>query len=148
LERSTDVPIDENQKRSIACSLILLDETLCLFEDYARGREVHSVLYEEQNPLTNRQRKNLLAEIGRVRALMRQIKSALGLPTRLTDVVKRIWGHSAVFLDVVTEMESKSLRGYGQVAPELAAYVDPKAQMLLDCLRRITSIVGGENENE
>jgi hypothetical protein len=147
LEQSQIISINENQKRSIACSLVLLDETLCLLEDYARGREIHSVLYEECNRLTDRQRKNLLAEIGRVRVLMRQMKGELELPTRVTNVGKRIWGHSAVFQDVVAEMESKTLRGYGQVAPGLAAYLDPKAKMLLDCLQTITSIVGGANEN-
>lgn len=140
-----EIPISESQTRSMATSLALLDETLCLFEEYGNGREVHSVCYEERNRLTSRQRKALLAEIKRVREQMARMKRDLRLPTKVEDVGKRIWGHSAGFWETVAEMKSKRLRGYGEVSPVLAEYLDAMVQRLLEQLQRISSITGGGN---
>jgi hypothetical protein len=137
------IEINKNQRRSLAVSLAMLDEVLCLFEEYARGRELHSVCYEERNRLTARQRRDLLVEIERVRAQMRQIKDELGLPPRVEDVGKRIWGHSAAFWEVLAEMKSKRLRGYGEVSANLAAYLDPRVEKLLQCVQGISAIAEG-----
>jgi len=145
VDAARPIPINESQSRSIATSLALLDEALCLFEEYGRGREVHSVCYEERNRLTARQRKALLSEIKRVREQMARMKRDLRLPAKVEDVGKRIWGHSAGFWDTLAEMESKRLRGYGDVSPALAEYLDPAAQRLLEQLQTISSIAAGGN---
>ena len=138
--------INENQKRSIASSLALLDEVLCLFAEYANGREVHSVCYTERNRLTQRQREKLLTEIQRIREQMRQIKRELKLPVSVEDVAKKIWGHSAAFWEVVAEMESKRLKGYGEISASLAGYLDPQVTELMGCLQTMSGIAGGDGD--
>jgi len=140
------IPTNESQKRSVATSLALLDETLCLFEEYARGREVHSICYEERNRLTADQRKILLRQIEAVRDHMRQIKDDLGLGTRVEDVGNRIWGQGVGFWEMLAEMQSKHLKGYGKVDPALAEYLDLKAEQLLEQLQAISGIAGARNE--
>jgi len=144
--RDRNIPINENQRRSIAATLALLDEALCLFEEYGRGREVHSVCYEERNRLTTKQRKRLMGEIGRLRDEMRQIKEDLDLPPKIEDVGKSIWGHSAGFWAIVAEMESKRLKGYGPVASALAAYLDPRVEKLMQNVQGLSAIAGGTND--
>ena len=139
------IEINENQRRSIASSLALLDEALCLFEEYGRGREVHSVCFEERNRLTAKQRKRLLGEIAKLRDEMRQIKEDLGLPCRVEDVGKMIWGHSAGFWEMLAELESKRLRAYGEVSADLAEYLDPRAESLLERVQGLSAIAGGTN---
>jgi hypothetical protein len=134
--------INENQRRSIATALGLLDETLCLFEAYANGREVRSVCYEEQNRLTARQRRDLLRVIGRFRAVMEEMKQTMNLPSTVVDVRQRIWGHAAGFWEVLAELDSKRLRAYGPVSSDLAAYLDPRVQRLLDDLMRLSTTIG------
>ena len=138
--------INDSQRRSIATTLALLDEALCLFEEYGRGREVHSVCYQERNRLTARQRKRLLAEIERLRGDIRQIKEDLDLPCRIEEVGKKIWGYSAGFWEMLAEMESKRLRAYGEVSADLAEYLDPRVERLLDLMQGLSAIAGGSND--
>jgi len=138
--------INENQERSIASSLALLDEVLCLFSEYAKGRAVRSVCYVEENRLTQKQRDRLQSEIQRIREQMRQMKRELNLPLRVEDVGKRIWGHSAGFWEVVAEMESKRLKGYGEVSASLAAYLDPQVKELMEHLQAISAVTGGDTD--
>ena len=146
MTRDRDIPINDSQRRSIATTLALLDEALCLFEEYGRGREIHSVCYEERNRLTAKQRKRLLGEIGKLREEMRQIQEDLDLPRRIEDVGKKIWGHSAGFWEMLAEMESKRLRGYGAVASDLAEYLDPRVERLLQRVQGLSAIAGGSND--
>ena len=145
MDNGRSIEINENQRRSIASSLALLDEALCLFEEYGRGREVHSVCFEERNRLTARQRKRLLGEIEKLHEEMRQIKEDLGLPRRVEDVGKRIWGHSAGFWEMLAELQSNRLRGYGEVSSDLAEYLDPRAESLLERVQGLSAIAGGTN---
>ena len=103
MRSATEIPITENQARSVASALALLDEELCLFEEYGNGRERHSVCYGERNRLTVGQRKALLVEIERLRELMAEIKRDLRLRIDAEDVARRIWGHSAGFWEIVAE---------------------------------------------
>lgn len=140
METVRNILVNENQRRSIVTSLAMLDEALCLFEEYGRGREIHSIYYHESNRLSVRQRKRLLAEIERARKLMQQTKTALDLSVKVENVAKRIWGHSAGFWEMLTEMESKRLRGYGEVAPALAEYLDPMVKKLLAQMQQISGV--------
>jgi len=145
---ATEIPITENQARSVASALALLDEELCLFEEYGNGRERHSVCYGERNRLTVGQRKALLVEIERLRELMAEIKRDLRLRIDAEDVARRIWGTSAGFWEIVAEMESKRLKGYGEVAPSLAGYLDPRVERLLKLLQAVSGLIAaGETGN-
>jgi hypothetical protein len=136
------IAVSANQKRSIATSLALLDETLCLFEEYAQGREVRSVLYQERNALTERQRNDLLMEIASIRATMREMKQTLSLSVHVVDVGKRIWGHGAGFWEVLAELEGRRLKAYGNVSVELSEHMDPRSAALLQGMMRVSEIVG------
>ena len=146
MKKDQNIVINDNQKRSIASSLSLLDEVLCLFEEYAHGREIHSVCYEERNDLTPEQRAKLRSQIETVRAHMKQMKRDLNLPSEVKDVGRLIWGRSAGFWEVMAEMQSKHLKGYGEISPSLAEYLDPRAETLLQCMQTISGIAGGGDE--
>ena len=73
------VKINENHRRRITTTLTLLDESLCTFEELARGREFHSVLYAERNSLTADQRRALLHEIATMRSLLKSLRKELHL---------------------------------------------------------------------
>jgi len=138
----TPISLKENHRRSLATALGLLDETLCLFEEYARGREVHSILFEERNRLSARQKKDLLEEISRLRAVLQEMKETLGLRVRVVDVGKKIWGTGAGFWEILAELEPKRLRAYGAVPEELSTYLKPNVAALLNGMMRISGLFG------
>ena len=142
MKQNRTIPLDENHRRAINTRLRLLDELLCEFEEYARGREAHAVFYQEVNSLSASQRRLLLADIERIRSLMREMKATLQLEAGVENAGRLVWGKSSSFWEVLVETTSKHLRGYGELSPELARYLDPRMETLIKHLGMITRHVG------
>ena len=137
------IPLGDNHRRGIATALWLLDQMLCEFEEYARGREARSVLYQERNTLSASQKRGLLAEIKQMREVMREIKDTLVLETRVESVADKIWGHGSGFWEILVETTSRYLRRYGDAPAGLAEYLDPRMEVLIQHLRNLTELAGG-----
>lgn len=142
MKQNRTIPMDENHRRAISTRLRLLDELLCEFEEYARGREIRSVFYQELNSISASQRRLVLADIERMRSLMREMKATLGLEPGVENVGRLIWGKSSAFWQVLIETTSKHLKGYGELSPELARYLDPRMEVLIKHLGMVTRHVG------
>jgi len=135
------IEIGPNHRRGISTTLTFLDEALCEFEEWARGRQRGSVLYRERNTLSAEQRRALLAEIGRVRRLLREVQDRLGLVATTQDATQAIWGRGSALREHIIELEAGHLRRYGKVSPELAAFLDPRVEDLLGCIDAALNIV-------
>ena len=134
-------PLGENHRQGISVTLALLDEAVCEVEQWAKGREVRSVLYEERNALTPRQRQQLLGEVEKVRAILRPLREELGLKGKVQDGSTRIWSLCAALWEHMVELEGKHLRRYGRPSPELVHYLEPKVSELMQHLSRISDLV-------
>ena len=137
------IQLSDNHRRGISSALFLLDRMLCGFEDYARGREVRSVFYIEQNILSRDQKKRLLAEIAQMRDLLRDLKDGLGLDVKTEDVGRHIWGHCSTFWEVLVEIQSRFLKRFGEPPPQLAEYLDPRIDVLIEHVRSVADLVRG-----
>jgi len=135
------IALGDNHRRGIGTALLLLDRMLCEVEEYARGREARSVLYIERNALSADQKTSLLAEITQMRDLLRELKDGLGLEAETEDVARKIWGQGSTFWEVLVETKSRYLKGYGQPPPQLAEYLDPRIDVLIEHLRNLTDLV-------
>ena len=135
------IALGDNHRRGIGTALLLLDRMLCEVEEYARGREARSVLYIERNALSADQKTSLLAEITQMRDLLRELKDGLGLEAETEDVARKIWGQGSTFWEVLVETKSRYLKGYGQPPPQLAEYLDPRIDVLIQHLRNLTDLV-------
>ena len=134
------IQITENHKCGITCSLYLLDKMLCEFEQYARGRQRRSVLYQQQNTLSDKQRKQLLSEIEVMKKLLGEIKNALDLEIEEESIASDIVGRCASLWVVLTETTSKYLKRYGDVPSELSNFLDPIIERLINHILRISEI--------
>jgi len=138
------VPIGENHRRGISVTLTLLDEALCEIDQWAKGREVRSVLYQERNVLTPRQRKQLLSEVEEVRDVLQHLREDMGLEGKVQDGAARIWSLCAGQWEHLVELEGKHLRRYGSPPPQLVHYLEPKVAELIHRLSRISDLVHGQ----
>jgi hypothetical protein len=120
--------------------MCLLDEMLCEFEQYARGRESHSVFYQEQNMLSAKQKKQLLREIEVMRVLLREVKDALGLKEKVESVPRKISSHCSSFWEVLVETTGKYLKRYGDARPELFEFIDPRMEQLIEHLQSLSEL--------
>jgi len=137
------VELGENHRRGISTTLTFLDEALCEFEQWAKGREVSSVLYEERNTLSLNQRRKLLAEIAEMRDLLRELRDALELEGATQHAALTVWGRCSSLREHLVELTGSHLRRYGEPTPGLTDYLDPKVEELLRRLDRVSSLVSG-----
>lgn len=119
-------------RRAIETTLTFLDETICQFEEWARGREVRSVLHAETNGLSPAQRRKIIAEVASIKAVLRELKEVFGLEGREETAAKSIWSNCSGLWATLAEMESKRMRGYGDAPEGFPQYWDPK----LDAIQR------------
>jgi len=128
-------------RRGIGTALSLFDQMLCEVEEYARGREARSVFYQERNGLSDEQKSRLLDEVSQMRAALQELKDGLGLKAEIEDVGRKICGQSSTFYEVLVETKSRYLKRYGQPPSELAEYLDPRIDVLIQHLRNLTALV-------
>jgi len=132
--------INENQRRAITTTLALLDEMLCVLEQWGKGREAHSVLYEEQNLLSQNQRRNLLHEISRMRKILAGLQECLCLPRQVRSATGDIWSRCAALRESLMELEGDRLKGYGALHPNLKRVLEEAIPPLLQGLDRLGSV--------
>jgi hypothetical protein len=133
--------LSEAHRSRIRITLTILDEALVKFEEWAQGREVRSVLYQEKNNLDPDRRAGLLADVAAIRGIMEELRDNLHLEARTQDIAKTILGHCYILWVDVLEMTGKYLRGFGEPPPELVDYLDPKAYRILHHLDHLKALL-------
>ncbi|MDI6853909.1 MAG: hypothetical protein QME75_09965 [Deltaproteobacteria bacterium] len=141
MQRGPIPNLGEAQRSRIRITLTLLDEALVKFQEWAQGREVHSVLYHEANNLDPERRPQLSADIAAIRDIVQELRDSLHLEASPLDVAKTILGHCYLLWVDVTEMTGKYLRGFGEPPPELIDYLDPRAHQILRYLDHIKELL-------
>lgn len=135
-----NAPLSDNHRRTISTTLGLLDEFVCRAEAQARGRGVRSVLYEMSNNLSAQQRRELLAQVRVIRQALQQLKTDLRLNRRREDAGTDLWSRASILWEELAELDSRRLRGYGEVSPALSRYLDPRIQALSQQVQRLADI--------
>jgi hypothetical protein len=136
--------LGENHKRSIGTVAVLLDRMLCGFEAYARGRELHGLLYHERNRLSPEQRQEILDEVDRMRGVLKELQETFGLESEVEDVSRVMWGRSMAFWEDLVETETRYLCRYGATPPGLEDYLDPRIERLIERMEAISRVVGSK----
>lgn len=137
------INVTDNQRRAIATTLGLFDETLSQFERWASGDEIVSVLYRQINNLSPAQRLALRQEIDATRQTMRAVRDKLELQPRTQDVGQAIWSLVASYWPAMEELHPDHLRRYGKVTPESKEYLAEMTENLVGHVTGLMKIVGG-----
>ncbi len=123
--------MSDAHKRGISITLVILDETLCEVEQWAKGREMQSVFYKEHNALSTRQRQKMLSEIAEMRSLLQEMRDAIGIEPTVEDAGDAIRGKCSGLWEHIVELKAKHLRRYGEAPAGLGEYLDPRAEQLI-----------------
>ncbi|MBW1980498.1 MAG: hypothetical protein JRJ12_04705 [Deltaproteobacteria bacterium] len=129
--------LTENHRRGITTTLRLLDQALCGVCQWAEGREVRSVFYQESNRLTATQRENILATVSSMQEKLLHIREDLQLEPHVQSVADSIRGQCLILWTSLVELESGRLARYGKIPAELPDYLDPKNKVLVEHLKGI-----------
>jgi hypothetical protein len=132
--------ISDNHRRIISSTLGLLDERLCRFERWAKGKTAKGPLYGERDDLDEDQKQAIVAQIAAARAILAEMRDELGLKQQEASVRKLIGSQCAWFWESLVELDSKHLNRYGEVPAGFATCFEPKVKLLIECLEAISAI--------
>ncbi len=133
--------LSEGHVRGIETTLVMLDEALCEFEDWARGRERRSVFYSERNTLSAAQRHEILSEVTGMREMLRELQDGLRLEGRVRGGANDIWGKCAILAVNLEELKGKHLARYGEPPREIVEYLDPRVERLIASINHLFRLV-------
>jgi hypothetical protein len=138
--KHTRVELGENQKRNISTSLHLLDKELCQWEQWIDSPPKHGAMYQQQDTLSTRQKHELHRRIDQLRREILRVRDDLKLEPARPVTSSLIVGGANVLWEMLCELNSTSLQGYGEVSADLAQYLNPIGKELAQKMYEIARL--------
>jgi hypothetical protein len=135
---SRSIELSENHRRSISSVLHLVDKALCECDTWIDRPPPASVMYQQQDTLSPGQKKRLRQRISAVRELILQLRDDLQLVPSRPASSQMVVGQATILWEMLAELNSRSLEGYGRVTEELADYLDPIGEKLAAKMNEIS----------
>jgi hypothetical protein len=132
------IELKQNHRRSISISLHLLDKQLCQWTEWLQGHVAPGVMYQQQNRLSARHKKELYQHIDELRQLMLRLRDDLQLVSTKPSTAQLIVGQATIVWEMLAELNSRSLQGYGAVPQDLANYLDPIGEKLASQMQEVS----------
>lgn len=134
------IELSENHRRSVSITLQLVDKALCEWNDWANGHVQSSVMYSQRDTFSTAQKKELWNRIAKIRQLMVRLRDDLQLTVNVVATSQLMVGQAAVLWEMLTDLNSRGLKGYGKVPEDLAPYLDPIGETLCDEMNAIARL--------
>jgi hypothetical protein len=77
------IKLSENHRRSISVSLQLLDQALCEWDDWSKGRVRKGVIYRQEDTFSSQEKNELQCRIANVRHLILRLCDDLQLDAKI-----------------------------------------------------------------
>lgn len=132
--------VSENHRRSISITLQLLDQGLCEWDDWAKGRVRVGTTYRQSDTFSAKQKKIMQRKITNVRQLILRLRDDLKLEAKVVATSQSIVGPAAVLWEMLSDLNSQGLSGYGTVQEDLAHYLDPIGNKLAAEMNEISRL--------
>lgn len=125
-QKMVAIKLSENHRRSISITLQLIDQALCEWGDWANGRLRSGIMYRQMDTLSAIQKQQLNNKIANIRQLIVRLRDDLDLEPKNVATARSIATRASLLWEMLTELNSRGLSGYGTVPEELGRYLDPK----------------------
>jgi hypothetical protein len=118
------IELSDNHRRSISIVLQLVDKALCEWAAWIDRPPQAGVMYQRQDTLSPTQKKRLRQKSSMVRQVILRLRDDLQLEPSRPASSQMIVGQATILWEMLAELNSRSLEGYGRVPEELAYYLD------------------------
>lgn len=128
------MPLNTDQKRFLAATLMEIEEHLLRFEALIQSDETVTIFRRVSNPFPIKQRARILTLIEEIKKQLQAIRDAFNLPTETVDLR---WSLSVTLLHLATnleECEPKRLKAFGELD-------DKTAEVLVHHLRQLVQSI-------
>lgn len=130
------------QRRALRIGLCHIETDLAWIETLL-GWTYKGVMTTFDDDVDVSARQELRSKIGEARELIGSLARTFGLEREVISKSRWIGGHVVQLWVVTEECQSRYLRAYGEVAPDLPAAVDPAARQLGELLLSMQRIARG-----
>ncbi len=135
------LPLNEPQVRRLSVILTALEQALRELRSSALHPADSSLLTDYEDPVDPALAEPLLRQISQVETMVGRMARDLDLPKSRTSILRRhLASLQLLSIDLDTTRPSAGLKGYGQVAPATARYLEeviPKLEALVDEIVRL-----------
>lgn len=135
--------LNENQKRTVATTLRMLEEQLAEAERVME-RDERGILYRRVAQFTPQQRAVMSALIAQMRAEIQRAARQFDLPTQEWNAGQEIAGSLVLAWESLEEIRSHKLKNYGKVNPALKDSLDPIVQRLIKLVLELEDTARGK----
>lgn len=104
------------------------------------GQVASGVMYQPRDTLSAPTKKELRIRIKNMRELIVRLRDDLELAPARPRTTSLIVGQATVLWEMLAELNSASLHGYGTVSPQFAAYIDPIGKSLTQQMHEISAL--------
>jgi hypothetical protein len=142
------IELSENHRRSISITLQLVDKALCEWNDWANGHLRSGVMYREEDSFSPTEKIKLREKIAAIRELLVRLRDDLQLKPQVAPTSQSIVGHASVLWEMLTDLNSRGLKGHGKTPDSLAPYLDPIGEVLCEEINAIARLFSQPTSGE
>jgi hypothetical protein len=136
------LPLNEPQERRLITILADLERALRDLQSSLVAPPQSSLLTEYQDPLDPALAGPLGERLSRAQGELAQMAQALDLPRSRSSILRRhLAGLQLLSIDLYATLPSSGLRGYGEVAPATARYLEERIPRLGALVDEIVSLL-------
>jgi hypothetical protein len=97
-------------------------------------------MYQQQDTLSVAEKEELRSRIANLRKVMMQLRADLRLTLAKPRTAQLITAQATILWEMLAELNSSSLSGYGAVSPQFSAYLDPVAEDMTQEMHEISRL--------
>jgi len=142
----SDEILTESQKRFLTVTLTLLEKAMRQIKAQSFCAPEAFELYVIENTIPQPHRKPLCEKADEALAVIGQLKAKFHLEQRREDVRRKTWAQLAELWEDLQAIQSKGLRNYGEISPQLPDQLDPLLEQLVELVRKMERLVESEKK--
>ena len=141
--------LNPEQQSSVKIVLRMFEDNLREVETWLQGAEVNGILYQRRLNLPAAKREAVQQCVDAALEIIAALAQAIGLEQEVEDAAGLIRGEMSISWANLSDTQSRKLKRYGDVNPELESILDPAIQQLARLALELASIIekdpGAEN---
>ncbi|MCM8819050.1 MAG: hypothetical protein NC915_06220 [Candidatus Omnitrophica bacterium] len=132
-----EIKITEAQKNSISSVLLILNQVVDEIEFLCKTEKSESILYEVINNLSEKEKASVLKTTSEIKEVIKNISTNLNIKKERYKTKLLISSRVSSLWEMICEIESKRLKGYGEISVSLKQFLDPLVNRIIYLLKSI-----------
>jgi hypothetical protein len=135
-----DLPLTFAQRNHLRVALKSFEEALRLAEDWLEKGEETGFLYTRRLQISDDKRHQAAQQIQQALADVRELSENLQYAPREEDAGRMITAEFSVAWATLVDAESKRLKSYGKIEPQVAEVIDPAFEHLAQMAMQLADL--------